>query len=247
LSSYAKAPFTGPPVGVSYKMMGGTCSPGNCAWEARFPSKTRSVEVAFPLAKFGAWAQDVRGLLSKARGCFPLFGMYLRFSSGSNIPLDMAEGGPTVLFEIHVLQNVDPTKFENSNAVYDELQQMTIRKYGGRLHWGKNEAAAFEGVGPRAYPQWQTFEALRRDLDPQGVFENSFLRVVRGEESVEGSEGCVAKRQCICKTDVDCGPGYACSPGFQFEEARVCRKAKGSFCARGYDCSSGTCSGFRCQ
>ena len=67
----------------------------------------RSVEVAFPLARFAEWATDVRGIVEKGHFCFPLLGLYPRFSKGSKVALDMAEGADTVLFEIHVLQSLE--------------------------------------------------------------------------------------------------------------------------------------------
>ena len=67
-----------------------------------------------------------------------------------------------------------------SSAVYDEIQQLTLKKYAGRPHWGKNEAPTFVGVGPRAYRKWNDFEALRKTVDPAGLFDNTFRQQAAG-------------------------------------------------------------------
>lgn len=49
----------------------------------------------------------------------------------------------------------------------------------GRPHWGKLFHARAAELAPR-YPRWDEFQALRRELDPDGVFESEFLREVLG-------------------------------------------------------------------
>jgi len=48
---------------------------------------------------------------------------------------------------------------------------------GGRPHWGKQFAATAEQLRG-AYPEYDRFDALRRKVDPQGVFGNAFLERV---------------------------------------------------------------------
>ncbi len=247
IANYAGAPAFSAPVGFSEKMLGGTCAPGVCAWEGDVPQKARSVEVAFPLAHFASWAKDVRQILARSRACFPLFGIYLRFSKGTDVALDMAEGADTVLFEIHVLESVSPDKIEMSSAVYDEIQQMTVAKYNGRPHWGKNDMALFSGVGPRAYPRWSEFAALRKKLDPTGLFVNDFWHSAAEGAQATHTPLCAIDRTCICEADSDCGDGLACVAGSFFESARVCRKASGQRCFRSDECGSRVCSSLRCR
>lgn len=248
IANLADAPLFERPVGFSQAMLGGTCAPGACAWDAPAPQKVRSVEVAFPLARFAEWATDVRAIVDKGHGCFPLFGIYLRFSKGSDVALDMAEGADSVLFEIHVLQSLERSKPEMSSAVYDEIQQLTLKKYAGRPHWGKNEAPTFVGVGPRAYRRWNDFEALRKNIDPAGLFDNTFRQQVAGTAApLPQTDACAPRRECVCQTDSDCGVGLACSPGLEHTDARVCRKAASNSCFRDHECASGDCSWFRCR
>ncbi len=67
---------------------------------------------------------------------------------------------------------------------YEELfagVEAIFRRYEGRPHWGKLHtlhAADFESL----YPKWEEFRKVRRRLDPEGKFLNSYLRRIFGED-----------------------------------------------------------------
>lgn len=50
-----------------------------------------------------------------------------------------------------------------------------FRAYGGRPHWGKKHTLKAHDLRP-LYPEWDRFLEIRRMLDPEGVFLNSYLR-----------------------------------------------------------------------
>ena len=55
----------------------------------------------------------------------------------------------------------------------------TLERFGARYHWGKflpPPSAADPGALVRSYPEWPRFEALRRELDPGGIFLTRYLR-----------------------------------------------------------------------
>lgn len=54
-----------------------------------------------------------------------------------------------------------------------------FRRYGGRPHWGKVHYRTAEELRS-LYPMWDKFMAVRRTLDPDGVFMNDYLRRVLG-------------------------------------------------------------------
>ncbi len=52
-----------------------------------------------------------------------------------------------------------------------------FREYDGRPHWGKKHtlrAAELEEL----YPEWEHFQEIRRDLDPEGVFMTDYLEAL---------------------------------------------------------------------
>ena len=63
------------------------------------------------------------------------------------------------------------TYFRAVEAIMDE--------YGGRPHWGKRHYQTAATLAPR-YPEWERFAAVRRRFDPEGRFENDYLRRVLG-------------------------------------------------------------------
>jgi FAD/FMN-containing dehydrogenase len=52
-----------------------------------------------------------------------------------------------------------------------------FRAYGGRPHWGKKHTLKAHDLRP-LFPEWDRFLEIRRMLDPEGVFLNSYLREV---------------------------------------------------------------------
>ena len=54
-----------------------------------------------------------------------------------------------------------------------------MNDYGGRPHWGKLHYQTAETLAPR-YPRWDDFQAVRRRLDPDGRFANTYTDRVLG-------------------------------------------------------------------
>jgi FAD-dependent oxidoreductase len=209
------------PVGYSHQMMAGTCLPGSCSWEKGI--KTRTVEVAFPLTSFPSWVRDVRQIIEQRPAYFPVLGIYLRFSQASKAYLGQAFGEETVMFEIHIPETSTPA-LEPSSEVYDEILQMTLGKYNGRPHWGKNSQPYFRGLGTKQYPMFDQFESIRRTVDPEGMFVTPFWKDIDSPFERAGLPECGVNRSCICRVDADCGFRGRCEPGIFYEEARVCLK-----------------------
>jgi FAD-linked oxidoreductase len=69
---------------------------------------------------------------------------------------------------VHQYHRVDTTRlFEACEAIF--------RSYGGRPHWGKRHTRVAAEL-PAIYPQYDSFVALRRKLDPKGKFLNAHLK-----------------------------------------------------------------------
>ncbi|MGO9418348.1 D-arabinono-1,4-lactone oxidase [Roseiarcus sp.] len=52
---------------------------------------------------------------------------------------------------------------------------MILRQYGARPHWGKLHFNRAEDM-PSLYPRFHDFQAIRRKMDPSGLFLNDHLR-----------------------------------------------------------------------
>jgi L-gulonolactone oxidase len=55
------------------------------------------------------------------------------------------------------------------------------RDLEGRPHWGKRHEETAESLAP-LYPEWERFQRLRTELDPDGTFANGYIRRVLGVE-----------------------------------------------------------------
>jgi len=209
------------PVGLLHKMIAGTCEPAKCPWD--YGVKSRSVEIGFALDRVQEWITDVKALIAIKRACFPVLGLYMRFSKASKSAIGQASGRDSVVFEIHIPVTNTPD-LEPSSEVYDEIVQMTLSKFDGRPHWAKNSQPYFADLGSKQYPEWETFAKLRQDLDPGGLFKSPFWRQIESKEKPANVPNCGVTRQCICANDLDCGPFGRCEPGVYFKKARVCKK-----------------------
>ncbi|MBC7531499.1 MAG: FAD-binding protein [Oligoflexus sp.] len=210
------------PVGLSHKMIASTCEVGKCSWDHGI--KTRTVEIGIEAERLPDWIREVRTMIAAKKACFPILGVYIRFSAASTGALSEAYGHDSAVFEIHIPQISKPT-LEPSSDVYDEMVQMTLAKYNGRPHWGKNSQPYFMNLGPEQYPNWKEFQKLRASLDPEGRFVNPFWSQIESKtSSVARTPGCAVAKTCICQIDSDCGPGATCEAGSYFKEAKVCRR-----------------------
>ncbi|AGF72057.1 D-arabinono-1,4-lactone oxidase [Corynebacterium halotolerans] len=59
---------------------------------------------------------------------------------------------------------------------FDDLEPL-FRRFGGRPHWGKKHSLK----GAELYLEWGTFQRIRREMDPGGVFMNDYLRELFAE------------------------------------------------------------------
>lgn len=63
---------------------------------------------------------------------------------------------------------------------YFEAMETILKKYGGRPHWGKMSTMSKDEFAER-YPKWNEFQRIRKELDPEGLFLNPYLKKVFGE------------------------------------------------------------------
>ena len=107
------------------------------------------------------------------------FPMEIRVAAADDVPLSTAYGRPTAYVAVHRFV-ADPF------ARYFLGVQEILLSCGGRPHWGKLhtlDAARLRTL----YPQFDQVAALRREVDPVGVFGNAYLdRVLGGQHRQVG-------------------------------------------------------------
>ncbi|MDN3610033.1 D-arabinono-1,4-lactone oxidase [Vibrio ostreicida] len=211
------------PVGYSDQMQYFKCKdPDKCIWD-RLPIALQ--EVAIDIERLPDWIRDVRQIVaSHPRTCFPLNGIYFRFGKASDSYLGMSAGRDTAFVGIEYTLRQEGKKEPKNYFVNLEIEQMSLRKYDARPHWGKNSVAIFEDM-PARFPKWPEFLQAKAELDPYDVFSNPFWERATGDLPLENflKPGCNVRGECYCQTDEHCQSGTQCQEGLYFTEARICR------------------------
>ncbi|HMO10544.1 MAG TPA: D-arabinono-1,4-lactone oxidase, partial [Actinotalea sp.] len=73
---------------------------------------------------------------------------------------------------------------QNNELPHDEYfadLEPILQEFGGRPHWGKKHSMRAEQLSGIS-PEWDAFHAIRRRLDPDGVFQNDFMRELFEED-----------------------------------------------------------------
>jgi L-gulonolactone oxidase len=111
----------------------------------------------------------------KCSGLSLSFPVEVRVTAEDDIPLSTATGRPSAYVAVHVYQGMPYEEyFRGVEAIMDPL--------GGRPHWGKLHYQTAATLAPR-YPQWETWQAVRRRMDPGGRFANAYTDRVLGPVS----------------------------------------------------------------
>jgi len=94
----------------------------------------------------------------------------LRFVKGDDFMMSPATGRDSCHIGAYMYCPQRCTRY------FKRLEQIMLG-FEGRPHWGKQFEATREQLEP-LYPEFDTFDTLRRRLDPDGVFENDFTERV---------------------------------------------------------------------
>ncbi len=129
------------------------------------------MEYGIPREAAGEAIRRVVDLIERRR--LPVAMPYeVRFTKGDDAYLSTATGRDTCYIAVHQYRGMDfDAYFRGVERIMDD--------YGGRPHWGKRHFQTAATLAPR-YPGWDDFQAVRRRLDPDGVFVNDYVERVLG-------------------------------------------------------------------
>jgi FAD/FMN-containing dehydrogenase len=133
--------------------------------------KFNEIEFAIPAADGVACFREIRELMLRR---YPQVEWPLEYRTlaADELPLSPAYGRPTVTISAHEAAELDCEGF------FAEIESI-FRTFDGRPHWGKVHTHDAAQLAPK-YPLWQEFQEVRRRLDPDGSFSNSYLRQLLG-------------------------------------------------------------------
>ncbi len=129
------------------------------------------MEYAIPREHASEALLAVRDLIDD-EGLSVSFPVEVRFTAPDDVPLSTAHGRASCYIAVHMARGVPyEPYFRGVEAIMD--------RFAGRPHWGKVHFQTAATLASR-YPEWDRFQAVRRTLDPDGVFRNANLDRVLG-------------------------------------------------------------------
>lgn len=131
----------------------------------------REMEYALPREAIAPALRDIERLIA-ARGWHISFPLEVRVAAPDDLWLSTAHGRETGYIAVH-------RYYQEDFGPYFRGVEEIFRAHSGRPHWGKIH---FQDAGSlRAlYPRFDDFLAVRKKLDPQGLFGNAYLDRVLG-------------------------------------------------------------------
>ena len=133
----------------------------------------RETEYSVPAEDLPAAVRDIRRHIED-NDVSVQFPIECRFVGADDPYLSPAHGRDSGFIAAHIYyQKSLPDYFDACEAIFDE--------YDGRPHWGKQHSKTAAEFADR-YPEWETFQEIRRRHDPEGLFLNDHLQDVLGTE-----------------------------------------------------------------
>eukprot|EP00127_Corallochytrium_limacisporum_P004001 Clim_evm50s156 gene=Clim_evmTU50s156 len=128
-------------------------------------------EWAIPAVHCPQAMRDIKAMIrrEKIRAHFPI---EVRFVKGDKFPISPCYGRDTCYIGIIMYR---PYGKDVEHSLYWAEFEKIMLGYRGRPHWAKKHPLTPNMLSD-LYPDFEAFCALRRKLDPQGVFLNDYLR-----------------------------------------------------------------------
>ncbi len=137
--------------------------------------KFNEIEYAVPAASGPACVRELRSLIVERFSALE-WPLEYRTLAADELMLSPTGGRDVVTISAHQAAGLP------HEAEFSAIESVLL-DHGGRPHWGK-----WHSRGPeffeRAYPEWQSFLAVRRRLDPMGLFLNEYLAQLFGLDLV---------------------------------------------------------------
>lgn len=131
----------------------------------------REMEYALPAENVRPAFDAVRALIEE-RGWRISFPIEVRFAARDDLWMSTAHGRASGYIAVHRYWRENPTD-------YFEAVENIMTSFGGRPHWGKMHTQDAASLRER-YPRFDDFVALRDRLDPDRMFQNTYLERVLG-------------------------------------------------------------------
>lgn len=135
--------------------------------------------VRFYEMEYGVAAEDGPAVLRRIREYVRKnnirvhFPIEYRYVKADDILLSPAQGQEMCFVSLHMYKGMPWEPY------FRPIERIFQEEFSGRPHWGKMHSAGPEYLAT-VYPFWGRFLAARAELDPDGVFLNTYLRELLG-------------------------------------------------------------------
>lgn len=136
------------------------------------PPIHREAEWAFDLKQAKEILREYKRMINNSKHRIN-FLQEIRFSRGDDYALSPAYGRDSLWLGVYNADNF------GWNELLDDFEVLA-KHYQGRPHWGKEFRSPDAAFFKSAYPQYDAFASLRKEMDPTGKFENEFIRKYLG-------------------------------------------------------------------
>ena len=134
--------------------------------------KFYEMEYAIPREACAEALNRVRRMVTDS-GFFLNFPVEVRFTAPDEIPLSTASNRESAYIAVHIYKGMNYVPY------FTEVESI-MNSYQGRPHWGKLHFQSAASLASR-YPQWDVFQSVRNQVDPQRMFSNQYLETVLGK------------------------------------------------------------------
>ncbi|WP_146341728.1 D-arabinono-1,4-lactone oxidase [Nesterenkonia sp. NBAIMH1] len=132
------------------------------------------MEYMLPFDEQLAAFREVRERVKSEHRALVGWRVLVRTIAADNVMISNAQGRDTMT--IALLQN-NTLPFKE---YFDDIEPI-FQRHGGRPHWGKKHTMKAPELA-RLYPEWERFQQIRKQMDPDGVMMNDYLKELLGEE-----------------------------------------------------------------
>lgn len=133
-------------------------------------------EISIPVSKVPEAMRELENLIER-NGFKAHFPVEVRFVRSDTIPMSTAYGRDSCY--IGIIAYKPYGQVPEYKAYFDEFQK-AMHKFGGRSHWAK-VFEANPSILKEQYPLLDTFIKVKKDLDPNNLFQNDYLRRIFSE------------------------------------------------------------------
>jgi FAD/FMN-containing dehydrogenase len=135
------------------------------------PPHHQESEYAIPVGRAAEAVRALRRLIEE-KGYIDTILVEVRFVGQDDIMLSPSHDGPVCYVGGYIFGELNASDFFEN---YESL----MKGFGGRPHWGKHLTLSPQEAR-HMYPGLDRFNEIRKELDPEGIFANDFIRNLFG-------------------------------------------------------------------